>query len=152
MQFKTHLAIGVFAALLFFPVVNNPVIFSIMVLVASAFPDIDTPFSRLGKYKFAKMTQVFTEHRGFIHSLTFCLVVSFALALFLPSLAFGFFLGYSLHLVADGFTKSGIAPFWPYSRTARGFVRTGSLIDKGLFVGFVIIDLGLAGTRLFGNM
>ena len=149
MQFKTHLAIGIFAIILFFPLVNNGFVFVIITLIATVLPDIDTPFSKVGKYKFSKLTQVFTVHRGFIHSLTFCFLVSVVLAVFLPVLAFGFFLGYSIHLISDSFTKSGITPFWPYSRKAHGLITTGGVTERAVFFVFVILDIVLLGVALF---
>lgn len=91
MQLKTHLVIGVFALVLFLPVVNHDFIFSVMVLVGTFLPDIDTPFSSMGRNKLSKFIQVFTRHRGMIHSLTFCFALSLLLAIFIPVLAFGFF-------------------------------------------------------------
>ena len=95
---RTHLVIGIFGIILFWPLVNAPIPFAVVVLIASLFPDIDNAFSRVGKNIPAKLVQVVTEHRGFIHSLTFCVLISVILSVFVPILAFGFFLGYSLHL------------------------------------------------------
>ncbi|MEA3329389.1 MAG: metal-dependent hydrolase [Nanoarchaeota archaeon] len=149
MKLKTHLAIGIFAMLLFLPIVNSQILFSVMVIVGSLLPDIDTPFSSVGKYKLAKVTQVLTRHRGALHSLTFCFLGSLALAVFVPVLAFGFFLGYSLHLITDSFTKMGVSPFWPYKKSARGVLVTGGMSEKVIFIVFVIIDFVLAGVMLF---
>ena len=141
MLIRTHLVITVFAIILFFPIVNDPVIFVIAALFATFIPDMDTPFTKIGHRKLAKVAQVFTEHRGFIHSLTFCLIFSVLLAIFLPLFAFGFFLGYSLHLLADSFTKMGISPFWPYSRRAHGMLKTGGMVERGLFFVFTFVDI-----------
>ncbi|MBS3099827.1 metal-dependent hydrolase [Candidatus Pacearchaeota archaeon] len=141
MMFKTHLAIGIFAIILFLPIVSDVFIFVPIALAASVLPDIDTNFSKVGKSKPAKVVQVFTEHRGFLHSLTICILISLLLAVFLPVAAFGFFLGYSLHLISDSFTKMGITPFWPYSKKAQGFISTGGVTEKTIFVIFVFIDI-----------
>jgi membrane-bound metal-dependent hydrolase YbcI (DUF457 family) len=141
MLLRTHLAIGIFAIILFLPISNNPLVFLISALVGIIIPDIDTPFSKIGKSRFSRVVHVFTEHRGLIHSLTFCLIISIILAVFIPVVAFGFFLGFSLHLLSDSFTKSGIAPFWPYKKKATGVIVTGGVVEKGIFAVFVIIDL-----------
>ena len=114
MLFKTHIAIAIFAIILFSPLVNNPLSFAIVALIATALPDADSPFSKAGRSIPGKVVQSVTKHRGMLHSLTFCLIVAIILSVFMPSLAFGFFLGYSVHLIADSFTKMGITPFWPY--------------------------------------
>jgi len=49
MMFKTHLAIGIFAVILFWPLVNNPFSFAIVAIIASVIPDIDTAVSKVGR-------------------------------------------------------------------------------------------------------
>ena len=94
------------------------------------------------------------KHRGLTHSLLgmglACIAVywgllilladgiSFASSLFLP-----FLIGYGAHLVADGFTKRGIAPFYlPFVPMTQKhwhfplFIRTGSFVDR------VVLRLG----------
>lgn len=149
MIFRTHLAVGIFGILLFLPLVNNPLVFAISTIFATGLPDIDTPFSKFGKHKFLRIIQFFTEHRGMIHSLTFCILVSLLISVFFPVVAFGFFLGYSLHLLSDSFTKSGITPFWPYSKKAKGNIVTGGIVEKGILFVFVIFDLLLLMRMLF---
>ena len=146
---RTHLVIGIFGIILFWPLVNAPIPFAVVVLIASLFPDIDNAFSRVGKNIPAKLVQVVTEHRGFIHSLTFCVLISVILSVFVPILAFGFFLGYSLHLLTDSFTRMGITPFWPYSRIAKGHLITGGVVEKGIFFMFVFLDILTAIVYLF---
>ncbi len=141
MLLKTHFAIGIFAIILFFPFVNNPLTFVIMALIGTIFPDLDTRFSRYGKNPAARAMQMFTNHRGIIHSITFCALLSLILAFFIPVLAFGFFLGYSVHLLADSFTKLGISMFWPLQLKSEGLITTGSKVEKGIFVGFIIADV-----------
>ncbi len=148
MLFKTHLAIGIFAIILFSPLVKDPTTFSIIVLIASLIPDIDTAFSKVGRNIPAKVVQVFTEHRGVLHSLTFCFLITLVISFFLPKLAFGFFLGYGLHLIADSFTKMGITPFWPYSKVAKGLLPVGGVIERGIFFTFALIDIMLILVKL----
>lgn len=141
MMIRTHLAIAVLAILLFLPHISNKILFVIVALVATLIPDVDCAFSTLGSSRIFKFLQFFTKHRGIIHSFSFCLLVSVILALFFPALAFAFFLGYGLHLIADSFTQEGITPFWPYSKTSSGIIRTGGRIESSVFLAFVIIDL-----------
>ena len=149
MLLKTHLAISAFAIILFFSLVKSPLIFLIMCIFGTILPDMDTPFSGTGKVKIARLFQIFVRHRGVIHSLTFGFALSLILAIFFPITAFGFFLGYSLHLITDGFTKEGIMPFWPYSKKASGKITTGGVVEKGVFFVFVIADVILMMFGLF---
>src|SRR3989344_4103511 len=105
MIWKTHLAIGLAAALYFSTHVSNPLLFIPVVLIASLFPDIDSGFSYLGRKPIFKPIQMTTSHRGIIHSYTMAIILSAALAFFYPILALPFFLGYSFHLFADSFTS-----------------------------------------------
>lgn len=140
MLLRTHLAITIFAIILFFPYVNYPLQLVFVALLATILPDIDSRYSKIGKRKFAKILQILSKHRGFFHSITFCLIISIILAFFLPILSFGFFLGYSLHLLADSFTKLGIRPFWPLKLEAKGSILTGGNVEKGIFFTLCIID------------
>ena len=152
MQLKTHLAISVFVVLLFLPYISediNKIIFAATALIATFMPDIDIRFSKAGKIPFTGILRFFTKHRGMIHSLTFGLFISVIIALFLPILAFGFFTGYSMHLVADCFTKNGIRPFWPLKFKAKGPITTGSMIERIILFVFIAVDLILFGIYLF---
>jgi len=140
---RTHLAVVVFAILLFVGYVNNKLFFVLVVLIATMLPDIDTGFSTIGKFKGFRFLQFFVKHRGMIHSFTFCIFISLILAAFWPIASFGFFLGYGLHLFVDSFTAGGIAPFWPYKKKSSWRLRTGSLVETGLFLIFVLLDIML---------
>lgn len=88
------------------------------------------------------------KHRGLTHSLLgmglVCIAVHWGLLVllaegvsFASSLLLPFLIGYGAHLVADGFTKSGIAPlylpFVPMTQKHWHFplyIRTGSYMDR----------------------
>ena len=137
---RTHLVIGLAFALLFLPHVNNKLIFFPVVLLCCLLPDIDSPSSYLGHNKIFRPLQWVAEHRGVLHSFSFGIVASVALAFTFPVLALPFFLGYSSHLAADSFTQEGITPFWPWKRTSNGFITTGGSTEYPIFIGFLIID------------
>ena len=141
MMLKTHLAIGVFFIIVLLPHVSSPVIFIAVTIAATLLPDIDSAFSIVGSMKGFKPVQAFSKHRGFFHSFTFCILFSILLALFFPILCLGFFLGYSIHLFADSFTKDGIQPFWPSKETSSWHFRTGGITETSIFVFFLIFDL-----------
>lgn len=141
MMLRTHVAIVVLIILLFLPYVSNEFIFIPVVLFACLLPDIDTGFSTIGKFQGGRVIQFLVRHRGLFHSLTFCFALTFFLAVFLPVVALPFFLGYSLHLIADSFTREGIKPFWPYKMVSSWKLRTGSLMETNLFIFFIVLDL-----------
>lgn len=141
MLIRTHLALIILLIILFLPHVSSKLIFIVVALAATFIPDIDTGFSTLGKMKGFRFLQFFVRHRGFLHSLTFCIIISILFAFFLPSIVLPFFLGYSVHLFLDSFTMEGIVPFWPYKKTSNWRFKTGSLIETSIFVFLVIIDL-----------
>jgi len=148
MLLKTHLAISIFFILLLLPVVEDKIIFVIVALVATYIPDIDSRYSKLGRKRIFRILQWMSKHRGMIHSYTFLLTITIFLVLFIPVLAFGFFLGYGLHLLADSFTIAGIQPFYPFKNKSCGIIRTGKRIEVGVFVGFIIGSLVLVFSHL----
>ncbi len=149
MMFRTHLAISVAVALYFMPLVNNPWIFVPIVLISGLMPDIDSGMSGLGRKIVFKPVQMMTNHRGIFHTYTLCIALSILFALFIPSLALPFFLGYSFHLFSDSFTSQGIKPFWPFKYVSKGVVRSGGRTDAIIFYCFVSVDVVLILTTLF---
>ena len=149
MLWKTHLAIGIAVAIYFSSYVPQPLTFIPIVLIASLLPDIDSGFSYLGKKPIFRPIQWTTNHRGIIHSYTFAILISLAIALFYPLLALPFFVGYSFHLISDSFTSQGIKPFWPLKFVSKGPIKVGGKIDKAIFYVFVLIDMVLIGTFFY---
>jgi inner membrane protein len=141
MLLRTHLAIVLFFILLLLPAVNSKFIFVTIALIATLIPDVDSRFSKIGHKKIARVLQFFTKHRGAIHSFTFLIMITFALALFVPVIALGFFLGYGVHLLADSFTIEGIRPFYPSRMKSSGVVRTDGKSETTVLVLFVILDI-----------
>ncbi len=149
MLLRTHLALMIFAIALFVSLVNAPLLFIFVALIATLLPDIDTGFSTLGKHRGFRFLQFFVRHRGIIHSFTFCIIISIVLAVFWPVASFGFFLGYGLHLFMDSFTAEGIIPFWPYKKKSSWHFRTGSLVETILFLIFVLFDIIIVVWKFF---
>jgi inner membrane protein len=141
MMLYTHLAISLLFIILFFPVMDFKVVFVVVAIIATFLPDLDNAYSSVGKSKFLRPMQFFVKHRGFLHSFTFLIIISAVFAWFVPVIAFPFFLGYSLHLLGDSFTKEGIAPFWPYSKRSAGRFRTGGVSEVPIFLFFIFLDL-----------
>ncbi len=149
MLIRTHLVITLFFVILFLSKVESKLSFVLIAVIATIIPDIDSPFSKIGKRKTLKVLQFFTKHRGMIHSFTFLFLIVLFFALFFPVIALPFFLGYSLHLIADSFTIKGIKPFYPLKRRIFGKIRTGGRVETIIFVIFLIADLVLILLRFF---
>jgi inner membrane protein len=141
MMGRTHLAIALFFVLLFMGSMPNKLVFVPVALIAAILPDIDNANSKIGSHRVMRLLQFFVRHRGVIHSFTLCILISVLFAFFIPMLAFPFFLGYSLHLLADSFTIEGIQPFWPWSRSVNGMIHTGAYTEKAIFFVFIGLDV-----------
>jgi len=143
MLLKTHMAFAVFLIILFFGHVTHPWIFIIMVLIATVLPDLDSNLSSFGRHLIFKPLQLLTKHRGIVHSFSFAILISIIIAIFWPILSLGFFLGYSVHLICDSFTRDGIQPFWPFKIKSSGYITTGGKIEETLFFTLIILDIFL---------
>jgi len=141
MLLKTHLMFAFLIIILFVQQVNNPWIFGVMVIIATIIPDLDTNRSSWGRHLIFRPLQLFVKHRTFIHSFTFAILISILLAIFWPIASLGFFLGYSVHLICDSFTKDGIQVFWPLKVRSKGFLVSGGTIEEGLFLTMILINL-----------
>lgn len=143
MLIRTHLAVTVLFILIFISYVNDKLSFVLVALIATFLPDVDVKSSKIGKKKVFRILQFFTKHRGIIHSFTFLFFITLFLVCFFPVIALPFFLGYSLHLLADSFTVEGIKPFYPLRKSSFGIIKTGSRGEVFVFVIFILADLGL---------
>lgn len=141
MLLKTHLAFAALMIILFVEHVNSPWIFIAMVLIATVIPDLDMSSSSWGRHLIFRPLQFFVKHRGIIHSFTFAVLVSILIAVFWPVASLGFFIGYSVHLFVDSFTKDGVQPFWPLRVRSKGFIASGGTIEESLFFSLIIIDI-----------
>ena len=106
---KTHLAIGIATTLPFVLTQDLNLVCAIIGITASTAPDLDKTFH--------------TTHRGFSHSLLATSGLYFGIKyvsdMFFPmdGLAFAIALNYFSHIVADSFTKRGVALFWPCKKS-----------------------------------
>ena len=98
-----------------------PIVGLLAAPTGSYMPDIDIHRSKMGsKFKFISR---FLTHRGITHTL----LVPFLLYLLqvwvtgkgipvLPSLLFGFNVGWIVHIIADMFNKKGVPILWPLTK------------------------------------
>ena len=141
MLLKTHLIIALTFILYLVNSVNYKILFVFGVLIATILPDVDSTQSFLGRRWYLRPFQWVTKHRGMFHSLSFCFVLALLISFFYPLLAFPFFLGYGVHLLADSMTIEGIRPFWPNKNIVHGNITTGGRKEKIIFYVFIILDV-----------
>ena len=139
MMFKTHLVLGLIAALLSIKYLNPSswAVFGTLLVIASLAPDIDLSKSTIGR-KFWPVSSAINfmfGHRGLIHTIFPPLIAALALMIAGQGmLGIAFATGYMTHLLADAATVQGIMLFFPFSRTrASGPVRTGGMLEYGIF-------------------
>lgn len=149
MLFKTHIVISIFFILLFILSVEHKIAFVLTALLATLIPDVDSRFSIIGRKKVFRILQFFVKHRGIFHSFSFLSVITLFFVLFLPVLAFPFFLGYGLHLLIDSFSVKGIMPFYPYRKTLSGRIRDGGKAEVLIFVLFIFLDIVIFFVKIF---
>jgi membrane-bound metal-dependent hydrolase YbcI (DUF457 family) len=108
-----------------------------MALIGSLAPDIDSPNSLAGR-RVKRFSLPLGPHRGVTHTnwvLLGVLVLAFTVKA-IPGVGSGmgaslyaFALGYAGHLIADGFSNAGRAPWWPLGRWTLG--QGGVVIARG---------------------
>ena len=143
MLLRTHIMFAILIILIFFNYVNNKIIFLIMVLVATIIPDLDSSGSSYGRHLIFRPFQFFSRHRGIFHSFTTAVVLSVLIAIWWPVASFGFFIGFSVHLITDSFSRNGIQPFWPLKFKSQGSLVSGGKIEEILFIGLILVDIML---------
>lgn len=124
------------------------VLFLLTTIIATLSPDIDHEKSILSQLIpfLSKLIRKYTEHRGFTHkpiSLIISSIIILILFYKIPVIVIAWFLGYALHIIADGMTISGIKNFFKtktfYSIPKKMRFKTGSNTDNKIF----ITNLGL---------
>lgn len=136
---KTHLAVGAFFMLLLLGHVIHTWTYVLVFIAATMLPNIDSFLSGHTSFIMRPM-RLFFKKRGFLHSFTFCFMITGLLAWFWPIIAFPFFLGYGIHLLLDSWTTEGIKPFWPLRAVSKGRMQTGGSLEHMVFYTFIIID------------
>jgi len=153
MMFRTHILFALFFYLLFLKVfsLNISLIFAAVLVFGSILPDIDSPGSFVNrKYLLGvgKTVALFSNHRGFFHSIFGIMIFAVITLLIVYFFKFSFIyilalsLGYFLHLTADSLTKSGINWFWK-SGNIKGKITTGSIFEQLFFVALLLATLYL---------
>lgn len=111
MTYKTHLATSMCVSIPLLAAANELTALTLGgVAIGCLLPDIDTPGSFLGRRvkPISLLISSFTEHRRIVHSFVPIVMLVVAAILFKSIFILAISLGFLLHLVEDGFSKSGI--------------------------------------------
>jgi inner membrane protein len=157
MMYYTHLAFGVLVSLLSLTFFNikNKIIFIVLVIFFSIFPDIDEERSWIGRKNklISKIVNLIFGHRGFFHSIYIPILLFLILLAINIESGLAVFMGYLSHIFVDALTKSGIRPYYPIINTKiHGFIKTNSFSEKILFLIIVFADLYISLNYIFGNI
>ena len=145
-MFRTHVLFGILVWLILERLLEMPFFVLGFVMLGSVFVDVDSCSSKIGK-RLWFLSWCF-KHRGVLHSLLACLVLSLVVGAFSLWAGFGFFVGYFSHLFLDSFTKMGIKLFWPFVFRVTGGVGSGGWVEDVLFVLFLFGDVLLVVYKL----
>jgi inner membrane protein len=144
---RTHLAFGFLSGLVLMNSIptGNIFIFFGLILLGSVLPDIDAENSFIvNKLPWLlKPVSMVTSHRGVFHSLIGALLIS-GIVFYFISRVYGFalFLGYTSHLLIDGFTKMGVNFLHPISDLKlSGFIETGKLTEYVVLIVIIVLIL-----------
>ncbi len=146
MMFQTHLVFSLFIGLYLMERFSNKYLFLIFLLVGSLLPDLDNPYSKLGRKvrPISGLIKFIFGHRGIFHSLVAgVLIFVLFYVLGFKLIGAGLFAGFVLHLVLDGLTLKGINFLYPFLKfKVSGFIKTGGILEWLVFV-VLIFFIGL---------
>ena len=144
MMFQTHLVFNLFIGLFLMNYFSQKYLFLGLLLFGSLLPDIDNPYSKLGRKikPVSGLIKFIFGHRGFFHSLIFPILIYVILRYIfdLKLIGIAILIGYVLHLVIDGLTKEGVNYFYPFAKfRMSGFIKTGGMLEWLIFCVLVFL-------------
>ena len=147
MMFQTHLMFSLLIGLYLMERFSNKYLFLILVLIGTMLPDLDNPYSKLGRKvrPVSSLIKFIFGHRKLFHSLIFVSLLFFVIYYILDFKLIGIALsvGFVLHLVLDGLTKEGINYFYPFLKfRVSGFIKTNGILEWFLFC-ILVLFVGL---------
>lgn len=139
MNGKTHFVFGLLLGMLCMVLLSGTRVwfFLPVALFFSIFPDIDTPFSSLGRK--SRIVSFLFKHRGLFHSiLALALFVVGGYVLLNSAFSIAVLVGYGSHLLLDMTTKQGILLLHPFHFWhVKGNFKTGGWQEYILMLIFV---------------
>ncbi|SDF15867.1 metal-dependent hydrolase [Limimaricola pyoseonensis] len=163
MMGRTHLALGAVAGVHLAaaaPGLGLPV--AAAALLGSILPDLDTPYSKLGRrlWPLSRLVYWSFGHRGGTHSAVFLVFAAALLAVASPPVGIALGAGIATHLAADAvsygygqrftFRGAGVPLFWPLSERKAGFrlLKVNGLAENLVVLPWALLWAGQAGWRL----
>ena len=138
----TTTAIGVAICVKDFTLLNGVISPWIGVLGSTAgsyFPDIDISQSKMGQKH--KWISKHLTHRGITHTLLGPVILTVLMVVLgflpvLPSLIFGFVIGWLAHIFADMFNLKGVPLLWPFVKTKIhvASIKTANKVHQIIFI------------------
>ena len=152
-MYYTHFAFGLLVGLLSLDFFNikNKILFMLIVLFFSVFPDIDERRSKIGKKTklVSGIINFIFGHRGLVHTIYIPLILFFIFYNMNKEMGIAVLAGYFSHLFLDALTKIGITPLYPIiNKRIDGFVKTNSLLEKIFFLVVIFLDLRILLTYI----
>jgi|TARA_Y100000310_G_scaffold80298_1_gene76945 inner membrane protein len=152
-MYYTHLAFGLLVALLALDFFNiqNKLLFVLIAVFFSIFPDIDDTKSKIGKKnrQISRIINFIFGHRGFFHSIYVPLILYYIFYYVNKEIGAAVLVGYFSHLFMDALTRKGIKPFYPLiNKRINGFFKTNSLLEKIFFLIVIFSNLYLLLTYI----
>ncbi|MBW2977605.1 metal-dependent hydrolase [Candidatus Woesearchaeota archaeon] len=147
---RTHLAFGFLAAIWLKPMIvtNNTYIFLALFLLGTILPDLDNEHSLINSKIpiIPHILAIFLKHRGIFHSIYLAILFPGLVWFFInKSYGVALFLGYTSHLLIDGFTKAGVNLLHPLSHfKIEGPIATGKIKEHvllAILIALIVIKL-----------
>ena len=153
MMGRTHLAIGLLAALLLLPFIGQTwYIFIPLILLGSLLPDVDHEKSKINKMlPITRWIPKVFAHRGFFHSI-FPAIIIYAGFYFakLEYIGLPLAIGYTSHLASDCFTRLGCNLLHPVSTfRIQGPVMTNGIMELLTLGSVLLLDALLVIKHIF---
>ena len=148
-MFWTHFVFSLFIGLYLMESFSSKYLFLGLLLVGSILPDIDSPYSKIGR-RFKPLSSLIKfvfGHRGIFHSVIPAILIYFVFRYIFDMSLVGIALavGFVLHLVLDGLTKEGVNYFYPFAKfRMSGFIKTGGILEWLIFA----VLIGLIGFKV----
>lgn len=130
---KTHMMVGAAATIPIFLISKNP--YLLIGLIGSTIPDIDL---RIG-----------IKHRTITHGFIALISSTLAISLFNIYVALIWGLNYSIHLILDSFTKTGVPLFYPYNKKYYGMKLICTGQSEDLFICLIAMFIIASYLKLF---
>lgn len=127
MTSKTHISIGIAAAVPLVTTYSYNMGYLMVVFIGAIAPDFDMNIN--------------IKHRTWTHSILVLSISTLILISFDKTIALFWFVGYSTHLVSDSFTKMGVPFLYPFIKERYGFkiCKTGGTLD--IILGYTALGI-----------